>query len=78
MALSTTGPWYAFVSLPLFQFLLIRWYFRGVSSSPGHWVFHHFGRDVSQLRVVSPTTIAVVWPLERTESAGRFGEVCGW
>jgi len=28
MALSTTGLWYAFVSLPLFQFLLIRWYFR--------------------------------------------------
>ena len=28
MALSTTGVWYAFVSLPLFQFLLIRWYFR--------------------------------------------------
>jgi hypothetical protein len=28
MALSTTGLWYAFVSLPLFQFLLIRWYYR--------------------------------------------------
>jgi hypothetical protein len=28
MALSTTGLWYALVSLPLFQFLLIRWYFR--------------------------------------------------
>jgi hypothetical protein len=28
MALSTTGFWYAFISLPLFQFLLIRWYYR--------------------------------------------------
>jgi hypothetical protein len=28
MALSTTGLWYAFVSLPLFQFFLIRWYYR--------------------------------------------------
>jgi hypothetical protein len=28
MVLSKTGLWYAFVSLPLFQFLLVRWYFR--------------------------------------------------
>lgn len=26
--LSTAGMWYAYVSLPLFQFLLLRWYFR--------------------------------------------------
>ena len=28
MKLSLTGYWYAFVSLPFFQFLLLRWYFR--------------------------------------------------
>jgi hypothetical protein len=28
MTLSLTGWWYGYVSLPLFQFLLIRWYFR--------------------------------------------------
>jgi hypothetical protein len=28
MSLSLTGWWYGYVSLPLFQFLLIRWYFR--------------------------------------------------
>lgn len=26
--LSLTGKWYAYVSLPLYQFLLVRWYFR--------------------------------------------------
>src|SRR4029453_1047233 len=26
--LSLTGIWYSYVSLPLYQFLLIRWYFR--------------------------------------------------
>jgi hypothetical protein len=26
--LSRTGTWYGYVSLPLFQFLLLRWYFR--------------------------------------------------
>ena len=26
--LTTAGMWYGFVSLPIFQFLLIRWYFR--------------------------------------------------
>ena len=28
LQLSTTGVWYAYVSLPLYQFLLVRWYFR--------------------------------------------------
>ena len=28
LKLSVTGAWYAYVSLPLFQFLLVRWYFR--------------------------------------------------
>ena len=28
LQLSLTGVWYGYVSLPLFQFLLIRWYFR--------------------------------------------------
>ena len=28
LKLSLTGMWYGYVSLPLFQFLLIRWYFR--------------------------------------------------
>jgi hypothetical protein len=28
MTLSLTGKWYAFVSLPVFQFLLMRWYYR--------------------------------------------------
>jgi hypothetical protein len=28
MTLSRTGKWYVFVSLPLFQFLLMRWYYR--------------------------------------------------
>ena len=28
LQLSLTGIWYGYVSLPLFQFLLIRWYFR--------------------------------------------------
>jgi len=28
MTLSSTGLWYAYVSMPLFQFLLMRWYFR--------------------------------------------------
>jgi hypothetical protein len=28
MTLSVTGLWYGYVSLPLFQFLLMRWYFR--------------------------------------------------
>src|SRR5262249_12722309 len=28
LALSLTGMWYAYVSLPLYQFLLIRWYYR--------------------------------------------------
>jgi hypothetical protein len=28
MTLSLTGKWYAYVSLPLFQFLLMRWYYR--------------------------------------------------
>jgi hypothetical protein len=28
MTLSLTGWWYGYVSLPLFQFLLLRWYFR--------------------------------------------------
>jgi hypothetical protein len=28
MMLSLTGWWYGYVSLPIFQFLLIRWYFR--------------------------------------------------
>ena len=28
MQLSLTGVWYGYVSLPLFQFLLMRWYFR--------------------------------------------------
>jgi hypothetical protein len=28
LELSVTGVWYAYVSLPLFQFLLVRWYYR--------------------------------------------------
>jgi hypothetical protein len=28
MELSLTGRWYAYVSLPIFQFLLLRWYYR--------------------------------------------------
>jgi hypothetical protein len=28
MTLSLTGRWYAYVSLPVFQFLLLRWYYR--------------------------------------------------
>src|SRR3954464_3667800 len=28
MKLSLTGGWYAYVSLPIFQFLLVRWYYR--------------------------------------------------
>jgi hypothetical protein len=28
MTLSLTGKWYAYVSLPVFQFLLLRWYYR--------------------------------------------------
>jgi hypothetical protein len=28
MELSLTGRWYAYVSLPIFQFLLVRWYYR--------------------------------------------------
>jgi hypothetical protein len=28
MKLSLTGRWYAYVSLPIFQFLLLRWYYR--------------------------------------------------
>jgi hypothetical protein len=28
MTLSLTGKWYVFVSLPVFQFLLLRWYYR--------------------------------------------------
>ena len=28
LKLSVTGAWYAYVSLPLFQFLLVRWYYR--------------------------------------------------
>src|SRR6185369_594263 len=28
LQLSLTGVWYGYVSLPLFQFLLMRWYFR--------------------------------------------------
>ena len=28
LQLSLTGMWYGYVSLPLFQFLLVRWYFR--------------------------------------------------
>jgi hypothetical protein len=28
MTLSLTGKWYAYVSLPVFQFLLMRWYYR--------------------------------------------------
>ena len=28
LELTVTGIWYAYVSLPLFQFLLVRWYFR--------------------------------------------------
>ena len=28
MSLSPAGIWYAYVSLPLFQFLVVRWYFR--------------------------------------------------
>jgi hypothetical protein len=28
MTLSLTGIWYAYVSLPIYQFLLVRWYFR--------------------------------------------------
>src|SRR3954462_12240689 len=28
MKLSLTGRWYAYVSLPIFQFLLVRWYYR--------------------------------------------------
>ena len=28
LRLSVTGLWYAYVSLPLFQFLLVRWYYR--------------------------------------------------
>jgi hypothetical protein len=28
MQLSWTGMWYAYVSLPMFQFLLVRWYYR--------------------------------------------------
>jgi hypothetical protein len=28
LKLSITGVWYAYVSLPLFQFLLVRWYYR--------------------------------------------------
>jgi AcrR family transcriptional regulator len=28
LKLSITGLWYAYVSLPLFQFLLVRWYYR--------------------------------------------------
>lgn len=28
LKLSVTGLWYAYVSLPLFQFLLVRWYYR--------------------------------------------------
>jgi len=30
MTLSLTGKWYAYVSLPVFQFLLMRWYYRGL------------------------------------------------
>jgi hypothetical protein len=28
LSLSPAGIWYAYVSLPLFQFLVLRWYFR--------------------------------------------------
>jgi hypothetical protein len=28
LKLSTTGTWYAYVSLPIYQFLLVRWYYR--------------------------------------------------
>jgi hypothetical protein len=28
MTLSLTGKWYVYVSLPVFQFLLTRWYYR--------------------------------------------------
>jgi hypothetical protein len=41
LALSTTGLWYAFVSLPLFQFLLIRWYFRMLIWTRFLWQVSH-------------------------------------
>jgi len=28
LKLSLSGVWYGYVSLPVFQFLLMRWYFR--------------------------------------------------
>jgi hypothetical protein len=42
--LSLTGMWYAYVSLPLYQFLLVRWYFRLV-------IWARFLWQVSRLRL---------------------------
>jgi hypothetical protein len=41
---SLAGKWYAYVSLPLYQFLLVRWYFR-------MFIWLHFLRQVSRIEL---------------------------
>lgn len=44
--LSLAGAWYAYVSLPIFQFLLIRWYFRVFIWARFLWQVAHINLDV--------------------------------
>jgi hypothetical protein len=44
LELTVTGIWYAYVSLPLFQFLLVRWYFR-------IFIWLRFLRQVSRIEL---------------------------
>jgi hypothetical protein len=44
LELTVTGLWYAYVSLPLFQFLLVRWYFR-------IFIWLRFLRQVSRIEL---------------------------
>jgi hypothetical protein len=45
LKLSLAGVWYAFVSLPIFQFLLLRWYFR-------LFIWARFLWQVSRIRLI--------------------------
>jgi hypothetical protein len=45
LKLSLAGMWYAFVSLPIFQFLLLRWYFRV-------FIWARFLWQVSRIRLI--------------------------
>src|SRR6478736_1025990 len=54
LTLSLAGKWYAYVSLPLFQFLLLRWYYRLLIWAAFLW---HISRIPLQLVPTHPDRV---------------------